>query len=63
MSDIFQPGDPVRKRQTNGEPAIEMIVEGYDPFGRVICSFWKGTSRDTDTFWEMELEKIPLPES
>ena len=64
MSNIFQPGDPVRQRQTViGQEAIEMIVEGHDHLGRVICSFWRGTSRETDTFWEIELEKTPLPES
>jgi hypothetical protein len=64
MSNAFQPGDVVRQRQgAIGQAAIELVVESYDPFGRVICSFWRGISRAKMPFREMELEKIPMPES
>jgi hypothetical protein len=57
MGTTFRPGDPVR--QTGSD--LELVVEGYDDTGRVICSFRKGIARETAAVVEPELERIPLP--
>ena len=57
MSATFKPGDPVRERETERE----MVVEGYDADGRVVCSFWQGVARIFAPYLEAELVKIPLP--
>lgn len=56
MNHLFQPGDLVHVRGANGP---EMLVEGYDQAGRVLCSYWEGVSRKTSAFPEGILEKIP----
>ena len=56
MGATFRPGDPVRQIGSDRE----MVVEGFDDTGRVICSFWKGIAREKATFSETELEKMPL---
>jgi uncharacterized protein YodC (DUF2158 family) len=53
----FRPGDPVQQ----GGRSEELLVEGYDDFGRVICSFWEGAKRARAAFREAELKKVPLP--
>jgi uncharacterized protein YodC (DUF2158 family) len=57
MSAAFQPGDPVRQHGASEE----MIVEGYDDDGRVICSYWQGITRAKAAFLETDLEPIPPP--
>lgn len=56
MNQLFRPGELVRVRGTNGP---EMLVEGYDQAGKVLCSFWEGVSRKLAAFPEDGLEKIP----
>jgi uncharacterized protein YodC (DUF2158 family) len=56
MRQLFQPGDPIRVKGTDGP---EMMVEGYDAGGQVVCSFWEGVSRKQVSFPEASLERIP----
>jgi uncharacterized protein YodC (DUF2158 family) len=58
MAGVFQPGQLVRVRGTGGP---EMLVEGYDETGRVLCSFWEGVSRKSAPFCEGDLERLALP--
>ena len=57
MGAAFQRGDAVRQPGTSRE----MVVEGYDDDGRVLCALWKGIAKVTFTFLEKDLEKIPFP--
>jgi len=50
----FRPGVVVR--QAGG--SVELMVEGYDHLGRVICSFWDGIRRAKAAFQEAELSII-----
>lgn len=56
MAGLFKPGEPVRHSGGIGQ---DMLVEGYDEAGRVICSFWEGITRKQQAFSEDDLEKIP----
>ena len=56
MPTLFQAGDRVRLK---GSDESELIVEGYDDSGKVICSFWRGIQRDEGVFAEEALEKTP----
>lgn len=58
MDAQFQSGDIVRRKGTD----LEMTVEGYDPDGRVRCSFLKGIARMTTSYDEADLERIPSPD-
>jgi hypothetical protein len=53
----FRPGEPVQQAGRSEE----LIVEGYDPLGRVICSYWAGISRAKAAFQEAELRKVAPP--
>ncbi len=59
MNHLFQPGDLVRVQ--GGSDGPEMLVEGYDQAGKVLCSYWEGVSRKLAAFPEDVLEKIPPP--
>jgi uncharacterized protein YodC (DUF2158 family) len=56
MNHLFRPGELVRVQGTAGP---EMLVEGYDQAGKVLCSFWEGVSRKLAAFPEEILERIP----
>jgi uncharacterized protein YodC (DUF2158 family) len=56
MPRSFQPGVAVREK---GGDNSEMVVEGYDADGRVLCSLWAGIHRETRPFAEEALEVIP----
>jgi uncharacterized protein YodC (DUF2158 family) len=56
MAAMFQSGDPVREKGGSGP---DMLVEGYDGSGKVICSFWEGVSRGQKNLSEALLEKVP----
>jgi uncharacterized protein YodC (DUF2158 family) len=53
----FQVGDMVRVKPDGPD----MMVEGFDEAGRVLCSFWEGVTRKLDYFAEADLEQIPPP--
>jgi uncharacterized protein YodC (DUF2158 family) len=57
----FKIGDAVRVRGGDG---TEMVVDGFDATGNVICSFWQGVRRVQAAFRAATLEKSappPLP--
>ena len=57
MGATFRPGDVARPAGRD----VELIVEGYDETGRVICWYWRGTTVTKAAFREAELEKVVTP--
>jgi uncharacterized protein YodC (DUF2158 family) len=52
---MFQVGDVVRLKPDG----LDMMVEGFDEAGRVLCSFWEGVSRKLDYLSQADLEQAP----
>jgi hypothetical protein len=57
MGATFRPGAVARQAGRD----VELIVDGYDEMGRVICWYWQGATLTKATFREAELEKVAPP--
>jgi uncharacterized protein YodC (DUF2158 family) len=57
MGATFRPGDVARHVGRD----VELVVEGYDQMGRVICWYWLGAMLTKAAFREAELEKVVTP--
>ena len=51
----FRRGESV---EVEGRPGVELMVEGYDESGRVLCSFWEGVHRSQAPFAEERLHRV-----